>query len=74
MCVIYFCAVMCSVGFDIVSNCSMDGLGSFKIATNICLKNYANLKSFKVREFVQCLLRCLLCNYMDVFACKPQIL
>lgn len=36
--------------------------------------NYATLKSYKVRELVQFLLRCLLCNYMDVFACKPKFL
>ena len=62
------------VGFDIVSNCSMDGRGSFKTATNTCQMHYATLKSYKVREFVQFLLLCLLCYYMDVFACKPQFL
>ena len=36
--------------------------------------NYAQLKSYKVRELVESLLLCLLCNYMDVFACKPQFL
>jgi hypothetical protein len=52
----------------------MHGHGSFKISTNICHKNYVTLKSYKVLELVQFLLRCLLCNYMDVFACKPQFL
>jgi hypothetical protein len=35
VCIVYFHTVMCSVGFDIISNCSMHGQGLFKIAKYI---------------------------------------
>ena len=56
MCVIYFCAVMCSVGFDIVSNCSVHGHGLFKVAKAVS-KSYLKFNSI-LKKSIKNILKC----------------